>query len=166
MKKTLLVLLLIVALVMPLAAAPKLNIKQASKGALCVGVNLGTNLGVALKWDNRNWDLYANVGYGVVGAVGIQAELGAELPVSEFKVGNETMKVNAGIMAPLYIGVSSSAAYFGVGALATAAVSYEFRDFPLEVYTRLGLGVGMTITPAFGVGFGYSGALGAVYKLN
>lgn len=162
MKKALLIIMIAAAIVLPLAAAPSLNVSNVTNnGQFGVGLNLGTNLGAAVKWDTSTWDVYANIGAGYIGGGGFHfaAEPGAELKVTEFKIEKAQFDVNAGAMIP----VSVSNTGVSVGFLGTGSVSYEFKDFPLQAYLRVGLGINMVFADPFVIGFGYSGAIGGTY---
>lgn len=157
-KTTILIALLIAAIALPLAAAPSLDLAKASKGQFGLGLNLGTCLGAAAKFDNDSWDLYGNIGFGAIGKV-LFAEAGAELPVADFKIESAKFNVVCGGMAQA--GIANNFLY--VGLLGTGAISYEFSDVPIDTYLRLGAGVGLSITSEITVGFAYSGAIGATY---
>jgi hypothetical protein len=162
MKKTILIIMIIAAIVLPLtAAAPTLNIQKAAKGQFGAGVNLGTNLGAAVKWDNKDWDLYANIGAGYIGSNGFhfQGEVGAEFPVYQFEIENQKFDVNVGGLIP--VGVGSYGVDLGI--LATAGLSYDFKDIPLTMYARTGLGVVLLFSDPVKVNFGGSGAIGAIW---
>lgn len=161
MKKAFLVILLVAVMVLPLTAASSFSLTKASKGAFGVGLNLGTNLGAAVKFDNSDWDLYGNVGFGAL-SKGVAIEAGAELKVTEFKIDKANFLVNAGLMIPVAVGNN----LLTVGALGTGSIVYEFKDVPLHAYLRVGAGVNIVILPAFKVAFGYSGAIGATWMFE
>lgn len=156
-RKTILIALLIAAVALPLTAA-SLDLSKASKGQFGAGLNLGTCLGAAVKFDNDSWDLYGNIGFGAIGKV-LSAEAGAELPVADFKIESAKFDVVCGGM--LQAGIANKFLYAGL--LATGAISYEFSDVPIDTYLRLGAGVGLSITDTVTFGFAYSGAIGATY---
>ncbi len=158
-KKIILIALLIAAIALPLTAASSLDLSKASKGQFGAGLNLGTCLGAAVKFDNAKWDLYGNIGFGVIGKR-LFAEAGAELPVADFKIESAKFDVVCGGM--LQAGIANNFLYAGI--LATGAISYEFSDVPIDTYLRLGAGVGLSATnSAVALGFAYSGAIGATY---
>jgi hypothetical protein len=50
-----------------------------------------------------------------------------------------------------------------LGILATAGLSYDFKDIPLTMYARTGLGVVLLFSDPVKVNFGGSGAIGAIW---
>lgn len=161
MKKIVLVLLAALLVAAPLVAAPKLNLSKAAKGRFGLGLNAGTNNGLALRFDNRDWDLYLNLGYAIVTANswGFSGEIGAEFPVYDIKGVDGRLHIDVGGQVPLMIASSA----FHLGVLGTAALNYEFPKVPIHTFLRIGLGVNMGFVDEFKLFFGSSGALGFVY---
>ena len=168
MKKALTVLLVLVAIAaMPLAAADSRGTSE--EGAIGIGLNLGTNNGLGLKFGMGKFDIVANVGLDVLhisnGNLSLGGDVGFQYEVYDIQIdGPHHMPVTVGLLVPMGFTFGNQFAMH-LGVQAMAGLEYMIPDVPVLFYLRVGLGVDMRIVggDGFGLGFGGSGALGDMY---
>lgn len=164
MKKKVLVLLVVAILAITPAMAA--NSKGASEdGSVGIGLNLGTNTGLGLKFGMGKFDIFANVGLSFLNGYGLGADVGVSYEVYDIDLGGKHhMPVTVGLMAP--VEMNWNPFYLSVSALIHAGLEYQIPDVPVLFYLRLGLGAKFNISKADDakfVDFTGSGALGVLY---
>ena len=162
MKKALTVLLVLVAIVaMPLAAADSRGTSE--EGAIGIGLNLGTNNGLGLKFGMGKFDIFADVGLSVIGGMGLGFDVGVSYEVYDADFGGgHHMPVTVGVMVPMAFRWNNPFAW-DIGALAQVGLEYQIPDVPVLFYLRVGLGVNFTIAPEFKPNVGGAGGIGVLY---
>lgn len=159
MKKKVLLIALLVALILAPVTATSYRGSE-NDGAIGVGLNLGTNTGVGLKFGFGDFDVLANIGldnfrfnpFSLGGDVAVSYE------VYDFDFGR-------GHHMPLTVGVGASMGFvfddpfvFDLAVLVPVGISYQIPDFPMQFYLRLA--PGLAVLPELDFAFaGYIGAL-------
>ena len=163
MKKTLIVLALVVLAIVPVAA----------KGSFGVGLELGSPVGATFNYDFKgtkvDWEGYTTVGFGFIGGNNIDAVFGAQVKVVDFQISKAKFDVKVGAQAGLLVTLGESTT-FGMSARGTVALSYDWlwkNVGNFTAYLRLAPGVKLTfsgggVSPAFN----FAGALGLVYHFG
>ena len=157
-KKVLLIALLVALILAPVTAASYRG--SENDGAIGVGLNLGTNTGVGLKFGFGDFDVLANIGldnfrfnpFSLGGDVAVSYE------VYDFDFGR-------GHHMPLTVGVGASMGFvfddpfvFDLAVLVPVGISYQIPDVPMQFYHRLA--PGLAVLPELDFAFaGYIGAL-------
>ncbi len=165
-KKVLLVAVLALLLLAPLTAASTRG--TASDGSVGVGLNLGTNTGLGLKFGMGKFDVIANIGVDAMhigsNGVGLGGDIGAFYEVYDIEIDRRNhLPVTVGLMAPMGFFFGEQFA-MNVGVLAAAGIEYTIPDVPINLYLRLGFGVDLGITNnGVEAGFGFSGGVGALW---
>jgi len=146
MKKTMLVVVLVVLLMTSLFAAER----HTGIGA---GLTVGYPAGLTGRYDLDGFRVVGNLStpYGS----GIYLDAGALFPITEVDIADMPFFIDAG--AQLSIGANNSAFYFTVNGLAN--MSWYVETMPVEVFVYLAPGI--RIAP--GIGFDFKGGLGALY---
>lgn len=169
MKKKILVLFIVAILAAVPAMADDIelpfdSVGTSEKGTWGVGLNLGTNLGATVKYGYGIFDIYGNVGLSFIGGLGVTVEPGVDFVVYDVDFGGgHHMPITVGAMIPVGIFIGNT---FGlnISTLVSGGLHYKIPDVPVSFYLRLGLGLRLDIMPSFGLGFGYSGAIGVLYE--
>ena len=161
MKKKVLVLLVVAILAITPAMAA--NSKGASEdGSVGIGLNLGTNTGLGLKFGMGKFDIFANVGLSFLNGYGLGADVGVSYEVYDIDLGGKHhMPVTVGLMAP--VEMNWNPFYLSVSALIHAGLEYQIPDVPVLFYLRAGLGLGIGIASDVTFKFTGAGALGVLY---
>ena len=162
-KKVLLIALLVALILAPVTAASYRG--SENDGAIGVGLNLGTNTGVGLKFGFGDFDVLANIGldnfrfnpFSLGGDVAVSYE------VYDFDFGR-------GHHMPLTVGVGASMGFvfddpfvFDLAVLVPVGISYQIPDFPMQFYLRLAPGLRLLEQTKFNLGFGFAGYIGALW---
>lgn len=138
------------------------------EGSFALGVNLGTNTGVAVRYGYGRFDIFGDVGVDFItlgreGEFAIGADVGASWEVYDFDFGNgHHMPLTVGLMVPLGFGFGDDF-IFNLSVLAQVGVQYKLPKYPWSFYARLGLGLGLDIAPDFDLFFSGAGSIGALY---
>ena len=165
MKKKVLVLLVVAILAITPAMAA--NSKGASEdGSVGIGLNLGTNTGLGLKFGMGKFDIFANIGLDMfsLGSDGLRlgGDVGVSYEVYDIDLGGKHhMPVTVGLMAP--VEMNWNPFYLSVSALVQAGLEYQIPDVPVLFYLRAGLGLGIGIASDVTFKFTGAGALGVLY---
>ena len=165
MKKKAIVLLIIAVLaITPAMAAPR---GSSSEGSVGVGLNLGTNTGLGLKFDMGKFDILANIGLMNfnIGADGFN--LGTDVAVSyevyDFDLGGEHhMPLTLGLGAVMGFDIGKTFG-FDLGLVVPVGIEYKIPDFPMSFYLRLAPGIGLVDNSSFRMHFAFAGYIGALW---
>ena len=165
--KKVLVLLVVAILAITPAMAARSTSGTSEEGAVGVGLNLGTNSGLGLKFGMGKFDIFANVGFDALSigknGFGLGGDVGVSYEVYDIDLGGpHHMPVTLGLMAPMRFFIGDNF-MFNLGVLVQAGLEYQLPEVPVLFYLRVGLGVDLAIIPSFNVDFGYSGAIGVMY---
>ena len=166
MKKTIVIIALVAMIIAPLAAKSILPSQQ--KGGFAIGLELGQPAGITFdyKIDNK-WDGYITAAFGYVGSTYIDAVLGGQYKVAEFKVDKAVFDVNVGVQAGANILLGNAKGVM-IAARGTASISYDWTwknvgDF--TAYLRGGCGYAFALTDSLTGSISWNAALGCVYHL-
>lgn len=169
MKKKILVVCLLIALVLVPATAASYK-GSTAKNTLGVGLNLGTNTGVGLKFGMGKFDVIGNVGiadFHFGNPTTIAADAAASYEVYDIDIKGQhhmPITVGLGVNADFVIGSESSVS---VGILAPVGIEYTIPTFPMNFYLRLAPGLDIKIDGSgVGFGFGFGAYLGALYMFD
>lgn len=161
MKKTLIVLALVVLAIVPVAA----------KGSFGVGLELGAPVGVTFNYDLKgtkvDWEGYTTVGFGFIGGNNLDAVVGAQIKVVDFQISKAKFDVKVGAQAGAIVPFGEGP--FGVSLRGTAAISYDWlwkNVGNFTAYLRVAPGVKFTFAGGFDAAFNIAGALGLVYHFG
>ena len=166
MKKALAILLVVLVSVSTLYAGLGDSYKGASKKeALAVGLNFGTNAGLAVNYGMGDFDLEGIVGLNILdGAIDVEA-------AANYKIMDLAKELDIDGKMPLTVGgeVALSANLNGafklsVAALVPVKVTYTFPKFPVNIYLRLAPGVGVQLVDSLNIGIDMQGSLGVTYN--
>ena len=166
------VLILLVVAVLALAPAAAAQYKGASEeGTWGVGLNLGTNTGVAIKYGYGDFDIFGNVGFDFLNlktdpfrfSIGVDVGISYEVYDADFGGGHH-MPITVGLMFPMGFIITDGSMDFNLGVLAQAGLEYQIPDVPIAFYLRLGVGLDMLFgSSGLEPGPGFSGAIGVMY---
>lgn len=164
-KRIVLVALLVLCLVAPVFAANSYN-GVTKKGSVGVGLNLGTNTGVGLRFGMGEFDVLANVGLNnfKFDPLTLSADAAASYNVYTIDGGRNCK-------FPITVGASVSTAMtfadgFGLdlSVLVPVGIEYTFSEVPITLYLRLAPGVNLLKATKFDIGFGFAGYIGALWN--
>ncbi len=162
MKKKVLV-LLVVALMAAVPAMAASTRGAADDGSVGIGLNLGTNTGLGMKFGMGKFDIFADVGLSVIGGIGLGFDVGVSYEVYDADFGGgHHMPITVGVMVPMAFRWNNPFAW-DIGALAQVGLEYQIPDVPVLFYLRVGLGVNFTIAPEFKPNVGGAGGIGVLY---
>ena len=165
-KKALVICLLAALLVAPAFAASTAGTDK--DGSFGLGLNLGTNTGVGMKFGMGSFDVLANVGldnFKVSNAgVGIGFDTSCSFQVYDFKIDSQNhmpLSVGLGVSSKFFFGNEFK---FGLDVLFPVGLSYQFPKVPIELYLRLAPGLQVFKDTQLQLGFGMGAYIGALYK--
>lgn len=136
------------------------------KNAFSLGIGLGTNNGVALKYGFGKFDLQGNVGVKVVGGVQFCGDVGAFYNFYDWKfnTGTFTKTQTISFTAGPVCAISYKSNTLGIDVLGVAGAEYTWSDVPVTMFLKLGAGYGMKIAQSSFTGsVAFYGVLGALY---
>ncbi len=164
MNKKIIALVLVAALALTAVSAAETS-GTAKKNAFSLGVGLGTNSGVAVKYGMGAFDYQANVGVLINdGTFCFAGDLGAfyNFYNINFNTGaltrTQTISLTTGPVVECFIENA-----FGLGAVWTVGAEYSFNKVPVTMFIKLGGGVSIVFTDTTNLGPTFYGVLGAVY---
>ncbi len=167
MKKAIVIIALVAMIIAPVAAKSIFPSQQ--KSGFRLGLEAGQPSGITFgyKIDNK-WDGYITAAFGFGNAGYIDAVLGGQYKVAEFKINKEVFDVNVGLQAGANFVLGESKGV-KLAARGTASVSYDWTwknvgDF--TAYLRAGVGYAFALSDSVTAGISYNAALGCVYHLN
>lgn len=166
MKKKVLVLLVVAVLAVAPAMAADYR-GSAEEGSVGVGINLGTNTGLGLKFGMGKFDIFADVGLDAwhIGSdgVGLGGDVGVSYEVYDIDLGGKHhMPITVGLMVPMgfFFGNNFS---MNLGVVIQAGLEYQFPEVPILLYLRLGGGIDMKIVGDWTLGGLFAGSIGALW---
>lgn len=166
MKKKVLVLLVVAVLAVAPAMAAGYR-GSAEEGSVGVGINLGTNTGLGLKFGMGKFDIFADVGLDAwhisSDGVGLGGDVGVSYEVYDIDLGGKHhMPITVGLMVPMgfFFGNSFS---MNLGVVIQAGLEYQFPEVPILLYLRLGGGIDMKIVGDWMLGGLFAGSIGALW---
>ncbi len=168
-KKVLLIALLVALLLAPLSAASIRGTEN--DGAVGVGLNLGTNMGVGLKFGFGDFDVLANIGLDSFSLDGNGLGLGGDVA---FSWNYYTIDGGRDLQFPLTVGAGvTSSFHFGnpffvnLAVIFPLGIEYNFEqlnpDVPITMYVRLAPGFTLFNGGEFSVKFAFAGYIGALW---
>ena len=146
MKKTLLIIVLVMVLMTPLFAMQKSN-------GVGAGVTVGYPTGLTVRYGMDDFRVLGNLTWDY--GSGFYLDAGALYDITEVEVADLPIYINGGVQIGL--GVASSSFVFSVNGVIGA--SYYLEDYPVEVFVNLAPGV--AILPSIGGSF--KGGVGALW---
>ena len=170
MKKKAIILLIVAALAIAPAAAAQYK-GASEEGQWGIGLNLGTNTGVAIKYGFGDFDIFGNVGFDFlelktdpfVFSIGADVGLSYEVYDVDFGGGHH-MPITVGLIFPMGFIINDGCLDFNLGIQAQAGIEYQIPKVPVSFYLRLGVGLDMLFgTSGLDLGPGISGGLGVLY---
>ena len=166
MKKKVLV-LLVVALMAAVPAMAASTRGAADDGSVGIGLNLGTNTGLGMKFGMGKFDIFADVGLDVLhissNGMGLGFDVGISYEVYDADFGGgHHMPITVGAMVPMSFFFGNPFA-MNLGVLAQVGLEYQIPDVPVLFYLRVGLGIDMALAPNFNPGVGGAGSIGVLY---
>lgn len=137
------------------------------KDGFSLGVGLGTNTGVAVKYGMGKFDFQGDVGIKFMGGFGFSGDLGAYYNVYDITFKTDTFSKTQCI--PLTVGpvvaLSVTEGQLGLDVLAVLGAEYTWSKVPVTMFLKLGGGLGLTFTQdGVGTGGKFYGVVGALYN--
>ena len=165
MNKKIVALFLVVALALcSLSAAQSTG--TARKNAFSVGVGLGTNSGVALKYGMGNFDVQGNVGIALKNSkIAFSGDVGAfyNFYNINFNTGALTKTQTISLTTGPLVALNVQDSLFALDAIWTIGAEYTFNKVPVTMFLKLGLGYGFALSDNANSGITGYGVLGALY---
>ena len=163
MNKKIIAIVLVVALALCSLSAESTS-GTSKKNAFSLGIGLGTNSGVAVKYGMGKFDVQANVGVVIRNSNFIfSGDVGAFYDFYDinFKAGSskQTISLTTGPV----LGLFAQNGGVGLSAVWTVGAEYTFNKVPVTMFTKLGAGYGFGFSESVNAGFAFYGVLGAVY---
>lgn len=168
MKKKVLILLVVAVL----AIAPAMAATRGSSddGSFGIGLNLGTNTGLGMKFGMGKFDVLANVGLANfnIGADGFN--LGGDVAVS-YEVydidikGPHHMPVTVGLGAAMNFRFADQFG-FDLSLVVPVGLEYQIPDVPVAFYLRLAPGISIMENTKVDIGFGFAGYIGVLWVFD
>ncbi len=161
----LIVFALLVMMVAPVASAP-LRTSSAAYSKFALGLNLGTNTGLGFQVRaNRDFDVIGNLGFNDFGNSHLSFDVAANYKIGEFNIDRADFDVTMGL--GVNVGIPLQDSYgFDFTVLVPFGVVYHFTEVPIDVYFRLAPGLQIVKDNEVGVGLGFSGFLGGLWRFN
>ena len=165
MKKAIVIIALVAMIIVPVAAKSVLPTSGNNVSAIGLEIGLPGVTGITFDYKiDSKWDGYATVAFGFGNGTYINALVGGQYKVTDFKIDKAQFDVNVGLQggANIYIGDVSGVALAFRG---TAAVSYDWNwkdlgDF--SAYLRAGFGYAIGLSSGVSGGFSWNVGLGCV----
>ncbi len=163
MKKAIVIIALVAMIIVPVAAKSVLPTKNSG---FAVGLELGEPTGITFDYKiDSKWDGYITAAFGFGSNSYIDAVLGGQYKVTDFKIDKAKFDVNVGVQAGalIYLGDASGIA---IAARGTGSISYDWTwknvgDF--TAYLRAGIGYAIALSESVSGGITFNAALGCVY---
>lgn len=165
MKKTIAIIALVAMIIVPVAAK---SILPTQKSSLAVGIELGQPTGVTVSYDiDSKWDGYITAAFGFGSTNYIDAILGGQYKVGEFKIDRAKFDVNAGVQAGANILLGEPSAV-RIAVRGTGSISYDWtwkNVGGFTAYLRAGVGYAIALSDSVQGGISWNAALGCVYHI-
>ena len=165
-KRIVLVALIAICLVAPVFAANNYS-GVAKKNSVGVGLNLGTNTGVGLRYGMGDFDILANIGLDVfkLNPLTLSGDVAASYNVYTIDGGkNLKFPITVGAGANVGLKFGKDKLGFDLSVLVPVGIEYTFADVPITLYLRLAPGVNLFNNSDFGFKFGFAGYIGALWN--
>lgn len=166
MKKVLIVLAVLCMVAFPVMAASK-TVGVASKNTVGVGLNLGNNTGVGLRFGMGDFDVLANVGFDLISCEALAGDASVSYRVFTIDGGRKAQ-------FPITVGVGASAAIhfdpvaLDLDILVPVGIEYDFsqlnKDAHITMYFRVAPGMQLLEGTEFKPNFAIAGYLGALWN--
>jgi small basic protein len=167
MKKAIVIIALVAMIIVPVAA--KSILPDSNKGGFAIGIELGEPTGITFDYKiDSKWDGYITAAFGFGSNSGyIDAVLGGQYKVTDFKIDKAKFDVNVGVQAGalIYLGDASGIA---IAARGTGSISYDWtwkNVGKFTAYLRAGVGYAIGLSESVSGGVTFNAALGCVYHL-
>lgn len=165
MNKKIIALVLVFALALCAVSAASTS-GTAKKDAFSVGIGLGTNSGVAVKYGMGKFDVQGNVGIAIKNSkVAFSGDVGAFYDFYDinFNTGALTKTQTISLTTGPVVGLNVQDGSLGLDIVWTVGAEYTFGKVPVTMFLKLGGGYGMLFADSVNGGFTFYGVLGAVY---
>lgn len=165
MKKVLIVLTLICLVAFPVMAGNSYT-GVTKKNSVGVGLNLGTNTGVGLRFGMGSFDILANVGINnfSFSPFTLSADAAASYNVYTIDGGkNLKFPITVGAGAKTSIKFADTVD-FNLGVVVPVGIEYTFAEVPVTLYVRLAPGIQLLEASKFKIGFDFAGYIGALWN--
>lgn len=131
MRKVFLTLVIITLILVPVTA----------NNSFALGLNLGTNMGLGVQYQMKDFDLVGNVGYGLLKGF-LSVDAAASYKVTDFTVGKARIDVTAGAGGLVGVPLTKDGG-LAVAAIVPVGLKYSMpnKDVPLDFYLRVSPGV-------------------------
>ena len=165
MKKKILVIALVLVVALSGAFAANNWGGAAAKNTMGIGLNLGTNTGLGMKFGMGKFDVLANIGLGDF-RVGDPTEIAGDVAVSyevadfDFGKGHHMpLTVGGGLNTTIVVG--SNATAFELGIMIPVGIEYTIPNTPVNFYLHLAPGLGLDFAgSSVGLSFDFDANLG------
>ncbi len=167
MKKVLIVLAVLCMVAFPVVAKSTTT-GVTDKNTVGVGLNLGTNTGVGLRFGMGKFDILSNVGFDLLSLKALAGDVAVSYNVATIDGGRKAqfpITVGAGVNTGIYFGDKVTA---DLSILFPIGIEYNFvqlnKDVPITVYFRLAPGVKLLDQNEYKPGFDMAAYLGALWN--
>ncbi len=169
MKKKVLILLFVAIL----AAAPAMAAStkgSSSDGSFGIGLNLGTNTGLGMKFGMGKFDILANVGLANFNIGSNGFNLGGDVAVS-YEVydihikGEHHMPITVGLGAAMNFRFADQFG-FDLSIVVPVGLEYQIPDVPIAFYLRLAPGLAIMENTNINLNFGFAGYIGVLWMFE
>lgn len=169
MKKKVLILLIVAVLAVAPAMAASTR-GSSDDGSFGIGLNLGTNTGLGMKFGMGKFDILANIGLANFNIGSNGFNLGGDVAVSyevyDFDLGGpHHMPLTVGLGAAMTFRFADSFG-FDLDLVVPVGIEYEIPDFPLAFYLRLAPGISLLDNTNFNINFGFAGYIGVLWVFD
>ena len=165
MRKVIIALLALMLIALPLTAG---TIGASKKDSVGLGLNIGTNTGLGVKYGFGDFDLLANIGLADFRvdpfALGVDAALSYQVYDIEIDRNNH-MPVTVGIGGNVNF-VFDDKAKIDVSLLVPVGIEYTFNKVPFNLYLRLAPGVQIFKNSDVDFGFDFQANIGVLYMFG
>lgn len=164
----------IIALVILCVAAPMFAASDtrgaADRNTLGVGLNLGTNTGVGLRYGYGPFDVIANIGLDLL-RIGsnswtLSFDVGASYQVHIIDGGrNLQFPITVGAIIAPSVTISDHSS-FNLSVLIPGGIEYTFDEVPVTAYFRLAPGIRIMSENKVDIGFAFGAFIGALWNFD
>lgn len=166
MNKKIIALILIVSLAICSVFAASTT-GTSKKDSISVGVGLGTNSGVAIKYGMGKFDVQGDVGIAIKNSnIAFSGDVGAfyNFYNINFNTGTFTKTQTIALTTGPVVALSVKDSVLGLDAFWTVGAEYTFSKVPVTLFTKLGAGYGLVFaSESFNGSMSFYGVFGALY---